>query len=130
MQSTCVRFMAHVAQPQSLFRYFSPGHFRLVIAKAHWVGDDFKTVTKRTIAFNVNIFVVLIGYPKNFVRLLTGFPAVVDLQLYAEIAIAFAKEDRVGLVAIIVNTAVGAVVKTVAAIGFIVIIVVGIIVVK
>ena len=130
MQSTGIGLVAHVAQPQSLLRYFSPWHFLFVIIEAHWVGDDFKPVTKGTIALDIYVFVLLIGYPEYLVRLLTGFSAVVNFKFYAEIAIALSEKDWVGLVAIIVNTSVGAVVKTVAAVCLIVIIVVGIIVVK
>ena len=94
------------------------------------MGNDLKPITEGAVALDVDVFVLLVCCPQDFVLLLTGFSAVVDFKLYTEIAVAFTEEDWVGLVGIIVNTSVGAVVETIAAVCLIVIIVVGIIVVK
>ena len=105
MQAVSASRVAEVPMLCALPEDFRPRHFVQTVCKRHWVRDKFQTIVQAAVRLDVQIFRVSIGDIQQLLGVIAVCTAVVDFQFYAEMPQAFAVENEVGHIVILVNRA-------------------------
>ena len=121
MQSAGARLMGQIAQIDGLGQHLRPGHLVKLVLQRQRLRDDLEAIIQTAVMFAVGKGIFLIGNAQQSRSVAVILSCTVDLQLNAEIARAGSIEDGTGLEIVIMDRGVFDSVKTIAAIGIVVV---------
>ena len=103
MEAAGSRLMGAVAHADGLLQNGGPRHVFFVVLQAHGMGDDLKAVLQGAVMLAVDVLFFPVGDFHERSGIGGAFPALIDLKLYAEKAWPVAKENRSGLIVIVLD---------------------------